>query len=319
MANNKTGQVNIEEQTPDTKPGYNLKKPYLLTRMFSALLDFLLVVILFAGIEAALYYTAFDWFGYTRMMNEAHEVLADSHLYTYQDGKGYLPLNETYNKEISPDENYDIPLTYYYTNDSRAISDNLFSKYNSAKITSGYFQLNEESNTIVRIETDDVKVKVFYEAELGKATSFLERDPGYYKSVQGTYYIVIFTCLFSVTLGAAVIYLLIPLLRKDGETPFQMVFKICLVDGRDDTRVKRKQIVIRFAILILFNIWIPILLYANFTYFTLVPNLITLIMMSVTRSFSGPHDYVSHTYVATKRDIEIPEKRIDNKVSIEGN
>lgn len=316
MANKKEPQKNVE-QAAEIKPGYNLKKPYLLTRMFSSFLDFILVILIFAGIEAALYYTAFDMFGYSRMMNEAHTVLTDSHLYTFQEGKGYIPLTETYNKEMSPDDNYDIPITYYYTNDSRAISDNLFSKYNTAKLTSGYFQLNEENNQIIRTETDDAKVRVFYELEFSKAASFLEKDPVYYRAVQGTYYIVIFTCLFSVTLASSIIYLFIPLLRKDGETPFQIVFKICLVDGRNDTKVKRKQIVIRFVVLVLFNIWIPFLLYVEFTYFTLIPNLITLIMISVTKSFSGPHDYVSHTYVATKRDIEIPEIRPDSGLTVE--
>ncbi|MFA5481039.1 MAG: hypothetical protein WC282_01460 [Bacilli bacterium] len=54
----------------------------------------------------------------------------------------------------------------------------------------------------------------------------------------------------------------------------------------------------------------PILLYGRFAQLILIPNLITLIMMTVTKSFSGPHDYFSKTYVAANKDLMIPERRI---------
>ncbi|HPM08083.1 MAG TPA: hypothetical protein PLL60_04800, partial [Bacilli bacterium] len=76
----------------------------------------------------------------------------------------------------------------------------------------------------------------------------------------------------------------------------------------DDTRVKKGQVAIRFVILLLFNIWVPILLFARFSYFTLIPVFISIVLMSLTKTFSGPHDYVARTYIVSNRDIVIPER-----------
>ncbi|MDD3938553.1 MAG: RDD family protein [Bacilli bacterium] len=300
---------NLENQTNEIgeKSKKNLPKPYLLTRIMASFLDFFLACLLFVGFEATLYFTLFEPLGYHRLMDESQAVLQDSHLYILDDERGLFTITEVYDENLTPEENYDIPLTYYYTNDPRAIADNRLARYHNSKIVSGYF-VEEGEGIFVRAEgADDNEVKAFFVSAYDDAIKFLERDPVYLNGVNKTFYIVIFTSLFSATLAMAIIHLLIPLLMKNGQTPFKLVFKLCIADARDDTRVKKGQVVVRFVILLLFNIWVPILLFARFSYFTLIPVFISIILMSLTKTFSGPHDYVAKTYIVSNRDIAIPE------------
>ncbi|MFA5763019.1 MAG: RDD family protein [Bacilli bacterium] len=302
--------TNSENTTTEIveKPKKNLPKPYLLTRISASFLDFLLIIFLFVGFEAALYFSIFEPLGYHRLMDESQQVLRDSHLYIFDEMRGFLSITEAYDENLTPEENYDIPITFFYTNDARAIENNLLEDYSSSKIASGYFVEVSEGVFERTSEATDVLVKTFFVSAYDEAVDFLEEDPVYVNGVEKTFYIVIFTVLFSATLAVSVIQLLIPLLMKNGQTPFKLAFKLCLADARDDTRVKRKQLVIRFVILLSFNIWVPILLFARFSYFTLIPIFVSLVIMSVTKRFSGPHDYVANTYIVSSRDIVIPEK-----------
>ena len=286
----------------------NLPKPYLLTRISASFLDFLLAVLLFVGFEAAVYFSLFDVLGYHQYVEEAQQVLRESSLYVYDEDKGFLSITETYDEELTPEENYDVPILAYYTSDERAIADNCLLRYNNSKIASGYF-VEENEGIYVRVASaTDVQVKAFFVTAYDEAVAFLEDDPVYVNGVNKSFYIVVFSSLFSATMAMGIIYLLIPLLMKNGQTPFKLVFRLCLVDSRDETRVKRRQLVYRFLILLFFNIWIPILLFANFTYFTLIPIFVSVAMMSFSKSYSGPHDYVAKTYIVSNRDIVIPEK-----------
>lgn len=288
-------------------PKKSLPKPYLLTRIAASFLDFLLAVFLFVGFEAAVYFTLFDTLGYHRYVAEAQEVLRASPLYVYDTEKGFQTITETYNVQLTPEENYDVPIIEYYTSDARAITDNCLYRYNNSKIVSGLFVEESEGVFVRDGDATDAEIKTFLTGAYDDAVAFLESDPVYVNGVNKSFYIIVFSCLFSATLAMSIIYLLIPLLMKNGQTPFKLVFRLCLVDARDETRVKRRQLVYRFLILLFFNIWIPILLFANFTYFTLIPVFVTVAMMSFSKSFSGPHDYVAKTYIVSARDVVIPE------------
>lgn len=284
-----------------------LPKPYLLTRISASFLDFLLAVLLFVGFEAALYFSIFEPLGYHQYIDQSQQVLEASHLYVNDANQGYLTITQAYDSEKTPEENYDVPIVYYYSTDERATFDNRLNRYYNSKIASGYFIEESEGVFTRKSDISDETVRIFFVSAYDDAVDFLESDPAYTEGVQKSFYIVIFTSLFSATLAMGVIHLLIPLLLKNGQTPFKLVFKLALADARDDTRVKRKQIVYRFLILLFFNIWVPILLFGRFTFFTLIPIFVSIIMMSLTKSFCGPHDYVAKTYVVSNRDITIPE------------
>ncbi|MFA5235400.1 MAG: RDD family protein [Bacilli bacterium] len=288
----------------------SLPKPSLLTRMFVALVDFLLVAALFAGIETALYHTAFEWFGYHTRVDEIHQLMDDSHLYVENDTNGYLTLTEAYVEETDPEGHYDPGIVYFYGHDARALSAGRLQFYYQTKLDSGYFELDEGPNPVALDSVSDEDLLEFFKDAYDSALDFFEDNPIYVSDMRATFYIVVFTSLFSLTLGAAIVYLLVPLVSKKGSTPVQLLFKLGLADARDDTRVKNHQVVLRFLVLLLFNLWLPILLYVEFAYFTLVPNFVTLIMISIVSGFRGPHDLASKTYVIAYKDIEIPVRRV---------
>lgn len=302
-------EVNIEE-TPKAKVEerkYSLPKPKLLKRIGAAFIDFFLVLLLFIGVEAGMYYTVFNPLGYHSSIQNVHTLYDDSHLYVYSSSLGYLSLTEAYDDKKTPDENYDPYLVYYFSNDSRAIKENKLTTYKEEKLAAKTLFMLDDNNEIVRISgSDDSKAREFYKNSYDKAITFFESDPYYYQNAHRPFLIIIFTSLVSVVLSGSVFYLLIPLLRKDGETIGQIIYKIGLCNAKDDTKVKKSQIVWRFVILIALNYLVPILLYASFDYLTFVPVLITLAMISFTKSNIGPHEYFTKTYLVNKKEVEIP-------------
>jgi hypothetical protein len=278
--------------------------------MFVALLDFMLVASLFAGLETALYHTAFYWFGYHDKINELHQMMDDCHLYVNSESEGYLTLVETYDDGDDPEAHYDESIVYFYGHDAHAVTDGRLDGYYQLKLASGHFELGEGDNPVAIESASEADLLEFYESAYYSALALFTSNPTYVNNMRATFYVVVFTSLFSLTVGAAIVYLIVPLIGKKGSTPFQRLLKLGLADARDDTRVKRHQVVLRFFVLLFFNLWAPLLLYVEFAYFTLVPIFVTLIMISVVPSFRGPHDLVSKTYVIAYKNIEVPEKAI---------
>jgi|GEM_PF-1162005 RDD family. len=299
--------VDDTNKQEEVKKNYKLPRPYLLKRVFSTLIDFLFIVAIFAGLEATMYYTIFEPLGYFSMVDKVHELYDDSHLYVYSDENKYQTITEIYDSNKTADENYDRPITEYYTYDERAISDNKLAEYKATKLANKTLFTSDALGNPIRISgSDESLAKEFYKNCYDAAIDYFEDNPEYYYNAKNSFYIIVGTVLFSTILSTGIIYLLIPLLRKDGETPSQIILHIALCDGRDDTKVKKKQVIIRYVVLLIWDFVIPILFYSTLNYFTLIPVLITLAMVCFTKSNSGPHDYVSKTYVVDKKDLDIP-------------
>lgn len=314
MKHEKEVTSTLDNKDEEAIKKYSLPKPNLLKRLFSALVDFFFVAILFAGLEATTYYTLFDKLGYHAMIDEVHELYDNSHLYAYSEKNGYQSLTDTYNDTKTPDENYDPYITYYYTFDARAIKSNKLETYKSDKLAAKTLFTFDDNNEIIRIEgSDDKTAKEFYSNQYDSAISFFESNPKYYQNAQKPYYIIVYSCLINVLISGAIFYILIPLLTKDGATISSLIFKLGVADARDDTKVKKSQIVIRGVVIILMNYIIPILLYASFEYFTLIPILISFGMINFSKNNLGPHDLLSRTYMVNKKGLVIkdtPEKEV---------
>lgn len=298
-------------------PFDHFQKPYLLTRMGAALLDFLLIFILFALIETTFYFTIFTPLGYHESIDETRAILLDSHLYVEGEYNKILTITETYNEELTLEENYDVPIVYYYTNDDRAVRSGRLDSYYISKENSGYFDRLENDVFTRKEGVSEEKFEAFFVSSYEKAVAFLEDDPAYLRGVQRSFYIVLFTSLGSITIASLLIHLLVPMISKHGQTPFKFVFKICLIDARDETQVKKWQILVRFFILIFFNIWVPVIIYARFVYATTVPLIVSAITLFVTRTNSSPHDFIAKTYVVSKRDVHIPKTRVPEVIEEE--
>ena len=314
MTNNSKFESKNVNSFKDNKKGYKLPRPYLLKRVFAALIDFVIAFLLFMILEAGEYYTIFNNLGYHTMISEIYLMYEDSHLYSYDStSRTYLELTSIYDDKKTLKENYDVNLVYYFTNDSRCLEDKKIDDYNDAKINSGYFIEDSSGNILEKDGVDKTKLKLFYETEYTNALTYFSNNSTYKIYLNKTYYIILYSILVNIVFSSLIFYLLVPLLRKDGETIGYMVFKIGVCDGRDDTKVKKFQIFIRYFVFAIFNLLIPFFIYTKWTYFTIIPIFITCIMVVATHTNSGLHEYISKTYVFDKKDISIPEKRLTKK------
>lgn len=305
-------RINLKEANPIDKSGHLLPRPYLITRIWSSLLDTIFAVICTVLVELAFTYTLFKPLGYFNYSKEAQDALIESHL--YQQKNDLVELTSVYQDGDDLDALYDINITYFYSNNEYAINDNKISDYNQAKLNSKLFEdVNGNINKVNN--ADDTKLKTFYEDQYSKACEYLKSTPKYYNNAKKVFNLVIYSLSFSTIVGFAVVHLIIPLCRKNGESPAKIINHMAIADARDDARVKKHQIVIRYIVLVTLNFLIPILVYAAFDYLFLIPLFATAALISITKSNVGPHEIASQTFVvSTRGNKEIPlyrDKKID--------
>ena len=105
-------------------------RPALLKRIAAGVFDFLMAAAAAAGLFTIAYFGIFPSVGYqssTAFMIETYETC---HLYkAATDGQmGYVPLTDVYDDEKTPEQNYDVPLTEFYTTNIRAVKENQLQK-----------------------------------------------------------------------------------------------------------------------------------------------------------------------------------------------
>ena len=113
--------------------------------------------------------------------------------------------------------------------------------------------------------------------------------------------LIALTILISLTIATSIIYLIVPLFRKEGETPAQIINKLCIIDTRKMSTIKKWQIVVRYLILLLFNYFMPVILFVEVGYFVPLTIIISLLMICITKNNLGPHDYATQSMVILKR------------------
>ncbi len=271
-------------------------RPYLLTRVFVALLDFLLIIALTAAIEAIEYFTLFNSFGYSESINICNTLNKESHLFYVMGDDRYVSLINIYEGD-ELNNKLDEAIIYYYSNDTEAKKDNLLNKYNNSKRESGIFK--DDLSVKDNITTKDLYE--FYSAEYYKAIEYLRSSDTYYSNLTNVNRIRTYTLILSFTLSILVFYFIIPLSRKEGETVMQMVFKLCIAKSPDRTSITKSQIIIRSLTLVLFNFYIPILFYLAFGLQIPFTILITFGTVAFFKDNRGLHELASGTLVILKR------------------
>lgn len=293
---------------PIDKSGHLLPRPFLISRIWSIIIDTIAILILIVAFEWCFSQTLFEPLGYYEKLEAVHAMYDESHLFAYSEENGYSTIDLAYDDSKTPEENYDVAITYFYSHDERALADNKLAEYNAAKISSNYFVYSGE--TIVRAaEVEEAYFVAFFEFEYDEAVDYFESDPIYFSYMDSSFMIIVVTILISATIATAIIYLIIPLTRKNGQSLAQIITHLAIADSRDDTRVKKWQIVVRYLVILGMDFYFPILMYAQWGVFTAIPILASLLIMCVTRANEGPQDFASKTFVVVCKDVEIPEFR----------
>ena len=287
LENKKQEQQKLKDEKNKTP------KPYLLKRIWAGLLDFIFIVILFVGFQVVLTSIINNSSYYENLVNQTQDIYKQSHLYDINENNDFV--------EYSKEDDLDKVITLYYSTDAYAMSNEKLKAYNQAKLDSTYFIYDGNNNLIVKDNVKDDAVKLFYYSEYKQALEFLETNPTYDKLVSKITVINLYSILLSITLATAIIYLLIPLFRKEGETPAQIINKLCIVDARNMKQIKKWQIVVRYLILLLFDYFLPIVLFVQNNVFIPITIIITIGMMCVTKNNVSPHDFATQSIVILKR------------------
>lgn len=275
-----------------------ISRPSLVRRIGSGLLDLLFIFVLFALVELLAAGVFFEPLGYFDAQRDINAIFTKSGLYLHKNGMN-VRLDNAYDENKTVEENYDLPITAYYTRDSRCVENNMMASYEKAKLDSGYY-VQADSGLVKKSGVSDEKLKSFYQAEYENALTFLRKDPAYVKAVNKTFAITVYSMLISFLISAAVFYFVIPLARKNGETLGQIICKICLVDARNVGRAKKMQVVLRSLVVVVLNFLIPFWIFILAGSVTLFTVLVSFAVMCLTKYNRGVQDFLSQTQVVSK-------------------
>lgn len=268
-------------------------KPYLLKRIWAGLLDFVLIAILSICFQFVSTSIVTSSSSYNELINQTHQMYENSYLYQLDEKGNYI--------EYSKEDNLDQIIINYYSNSNYANKNNKLNDYLTAKDESKLFNVDSNGNYTLKENANLEVASLFYQSEYKKAIDYFETDPTYDTLVSKISFINLMISLNAITLASAIIYLLIPLLRKEGETPSQILLKLCIVDARDMKQIKRWQIIVRYFIILLFDYFLPVILLLQNGYFIPITIIITVGMMCITKNNISPHDFATQSMVILKR------------------
>lgn len=294
-------KLNPEEEA--LRKRIDAAKPSLLKRIGVALLDLLFAAILAGGLFVFSYFVVFPNIGYTDASQELVSAYTESHLYNIEDGK-FVLISESYNDSKTPEENYDIPLLSFYSENPRALAAEKLQQYHKAKLDSGFYQQDPDNEyKTIRIEgVSGSKAKLLLELEYNKAIDFLVEDPEIIAASQITYYTMILSILIVVSISSVTFYIVVPLIDKRRRTLAYMIGGIMPVDNKSLEPVDMSRILIRGFIFIVLTFISPITLYiwaGNMT-FSFIPLFVNIAILSFSHSNSGLHDFSSRVIVLNR-------------------
>ena len=268
-----------------------ISRPSLLRRIGSGLLDLLFIFVLLALLELFAAAVLFRPLGYFDAQSDIDKVFTESGLYVRQNGLN-VQLRNAYDETKSVEENYDVPITRFYTENPLCKQSNKMADYEQAKLDSKAYVKNGD--------VGDDALKTFYEQEYDKALNFLGQDPVYVAAVNRTFNVMVYSILVSFLISAGVFYFAIPLIRKNGETLGQIICKICLVDASRAGKVRKMQVVLRSTVVVVFNFLIPFWVFVFFNHVTMITFLVSFAMMCLVKYNRGVQDFASFTQVIMK-------------------
>ena len=276
-----------------------ISRPSLLRRIGSGLLDLLFIFLLLAILELFAAAVLFRPLGYYDAQSDIDSIFAESGLYLRQNGFN-VQLSNAFDESKSVEENYDVPITRFYTNNPRCVEKNKLADYEQAKLDSQIYVRDASGILVKKANVTDDVLKKFYEQEYYKAIDFLTQDPVYVAAVNKTFNVMVYSMFISFLISAAVFYFVIPLIRENGETLGQIICKICLVDAHSVGKVKKMQVVLRSLVVVVLNFLIPFWVYVFFNHVTMLTVLVSFAMMCLVKYNRGVQDFASYTQVIMK-------------------
>ncbi len=293
-------------------------KPNLLKRFACILLDGLMILVVLLGLQLASFFLVLDKLGYRDDQNYIQESIINSHLYKQNEIGNYVAITSLYDSSISPEENFDEAIIYFYSTDLRALEDRKLEEYYSSKINSGLFIL-EGGDYVRSTDANDDKVKSFLVKEYKLALKYLQSDPEYVYCSNHSLLLAILSMMACSVISSGIFYLLVPLLTKGHCTIGQMACKLILVNMEDKKEATNKQVVYRYLVLLLTTYILPLSIMLMSTDFAGLPIFINAGVICFTKNNESFHGFFSQTKIINKSGTNMMEsyKQIKEMIDVE--
>lgn len=266
-------------------------RPSLMKRIGIGILDFLFAGLIAAGTFFAGYGLFFEPLGYNKAAKDVIVAYEESHLFYIADGS-FGKITDHYDENKSAIGNLDVPITYYYAHNERAKKEHKLDTYIEAKLATGYFEV-DDSNTWTIIKEHEKKATTFLKKEYESALDYFYDDPNLLEASGKTFNILIGTILVAVLVGSISMYIIVPLINKQGKTFGYMIGKLSIINKENMAPISKGKIILRSTVFIVINYVSMVTIYFLFKemVFASIPFFLNTLVLSVTKTNSGIHDF----------------------------
>ena len=286
-------QIQADQLREELEKRKESARPSLLKRIGAGLLDFIIALAFAGALFVVAYFAILPAAGYNKASKAIFNAYEQSGLYVQGQGS-FDQLIKHYDEQKTPEENYDVPLTNFYTTNDRAISESQNEKYIQRKLNSGYYVIDENGKCVSKTGVIFAERKVFLEAEYTKAVDYLWKDPALIKASNITYMSMFLAILSCTLISVGIFYFIVPLIDKNRRTIAYMVFKLILVDSKDlepVTSIGRTMLRAFMFVVITYISAIMLYFWAGGITYAYIPFTLNTLILAVSRSNSGLHDY----------------------------
>lgn len=270
-------------------------RPTTIRRIGIAITDFFLFILLFLIFNSYIISPLFaESANYVKTVESYTQRMLDSHLYV-KSNNTIVELIDTYDDKTDEKAfylNVDQKITKFYidfANDGINIE-----TYNKSKQDSQYFNVVDDEY-VIKNEVTIERIRTFFNSEYEKAlTLFNNYDDVYLDLARDITMYSIFTIVISITLSSLILYLIIPLCMKNGETIGKKLFSIGVASAKDGFRVRKSQLVIRYLVFYTLEILVSIIAIG-------LPLIVSFSMLVFSKNGYTIHDYLAATVLVDRK------------------
>ena len=207
-------------------------------------------------------------------------------------------------------DEYDRKLLEFYEAYPSETENKVESYVESKKKATDVFTYHEE-NASFEVTGSEAAVSSFYQQAYSDAlVYFRTADSEYGAAYSKVYLYTQVNRYVSISAGLLIVYLLFPMVFKNGETLGKKLFSLRLAKAdRPEEKASRVQILIRFAVIAFIEVGLSL-------FFYWIPLILSLCLMLFTKNKSALHDLIAKTTVMEKAK-DLPMYRDKRTVVVE--
>lgn len=290
------------------------KKASLNNRLAAACLDIFILMMGFILLNNFFVTPIFNLASdYNQVYDTYVQELVDSRMYKEDENNNVIFVldNFTLDELTTYDEiiTYNYNLEEYSTNGPSALEEFKNSKTDMMK---EYFTYDQETDTYIPNEENESEILTFYSNAFNDLSSFLlvnnETLANAYSKLNFYNQIERF---ISILIVSVVLYIVIPLILKNGQTIGKKVLKVYVVEcDKEGLSLSTSKLLLREGTFVVVEVILSMFTYS-------IPLILSLIVLVATKNRVSLHDVVSRTMVIdTLEDIPEKEEIVDKRLIV---